>query len=329
VVTSSNQIAVAMATFNGARFLEAQLRSIFDQTRRPDEIVISDDHSTDDTLKIARSFRAEAKKLGIAYSVVTHSGKPGVARNFSNAVSKTRAGLVALADQDDWWEPGKLESLERIFTGDTSLLMVHSDAELVDEGGAPLGMGLLESLRITGGEQHSLMTGHGIKALVRRNLVTGATSMIRRELAEVSGSIPEGWLHDEWWALIAASRDGLLLDPTRYQHYRQHDSNQVGATQSGLARLMERFGEPQELFRERHRVRHEGLRSFLSGPEFSGTPEAKKLLLGRLNHYRWQSTLPASRLARIPAVVGAALRGEYAKYRRGLFDALRDLLQPA
>ena len=329
MVTSSNQIAVAMATFNGARFLETQLRSIFDQIRRPDEIVISDDHSTDDTLKIARSFRTEAKKLGISYSVVTHSGKPGVARNFSNAVSHTTAGLVALSDQDDWWEPGKLESLERIFQGDSALLMVHSDALLVNESGEPLGMGLLESLRITGGEQHALMTGHGIKAVARRNLVTGATSMIRRELADVAGPVPEGWLHDEWWALVAASRDGLLLDPTRYQHYRQHEANQVGATQSGFARLMERFAEPQGVFRERHRMRHEGLRNFLSGSEFSGTPQAKKLLFGRLEHYRWQASLPASRVARIPAVVAAALRGDYAKYRRGAFDALRDLLQPA
>ena len=317
-----------MATFNGARFLETQLRSIFDQTRHPDEIVISDDHSTDDTLKIARSFRSEAKKLGIAYSVVTHSGTPGVARNFSNAVSKTTAELVALSDQDDWWEPGKLESLERIFHGDSSLLMVHSDAELVDERGEVLGMGLLESLRITGSEQHALMTGHGIKAVVRRNLVTGATSMIRRELVDGAGVVPEGWLHDEWWALVAASKDGLLLDPTRYQHYRQHDSNQVGATQSGFTRLMERFSEPQEAFRERHRIRHEGLHNFLSGPQFSGTPEAKKLLSGRLDHYRWQASLPASRAARIPAVVGAVLRGDYAKYRRGLFDALRDVIQP-
>ena len=317
-----------MATFNGARFLETQLRSIFDQTRRPDEIVISDDHSTDDTLKIARSFRSEAKELGIAYSVVTHSGKPGVARNFSNAASKTTAELVALSDQDDWWEPGKLESLERIFHGDSSLLMVHSDAELVDEGGEQLGMGLLESLRITGSEQHALMTGHGIKAVVRRNLVTGATSMIRRELVDGAGVVPEGWLHDEWWALVAASKDGLLLDPTRYQHYRQHDSNQVGATQSGFAKLMERFGEPQQEFRERHRIRHEGLHNFLSGPHFSGTPEAEKLLSGRLDHYRWQASLPASRASRIPAVVGAMLRGDYAKYRRGLFDALRDVIQP-
>ena len=323
------RVAVALATFNGARFIDTQLRSIFDQTRLPDEIVISDDGSTDDTLKIARSFRQEAKRKGIALSVVSRKGAPGVAANFSHAVAKTTAELIALADQDDVWLPSKIESLATLLESDDSLVMVHSDAELVDEVGQPIGLGVLESLRITGGEKHNLMTGHGIRALTRRNLVTGSTSMIRRELVAKAGAIPEGWLHDEWWALVAAQTDGLLLDSRVFQSYRQHSDNQVGATQSGWARLMERFGEPQSVFRERHRVRHEGLRHFLSSASWSGTPEARKLLEGRLHHYSWQATLPAVRMARIISILGAFARGDYAKYRRGAFDAMRDLFQPS
>jgi glycosyltransferase involved in cell wall biosynthesis len=329
VARSNARIAVAMATFNGARFLDTQLRSIFDQTRLPDQIVISDDHSADDTLAIARSYRAEAKKRGIEFSVLTHRGEPGVATNFSYAVSQCAADYVALADQDDWWEPGKLAALEAHFEARPGLLMVHSDAELVDEAGEQLGMGVLESLRITRGEQHDLASGHGIRALVRRNLVTGSTSMIRQGLVSGAGEIPAGWLHDEWWALVAASQDGLLLDPRRHQHYRQHDSNQVGASQSGLKRLMERFSEPQQEFRARHEIRHQGLWEYVTGPNWSGTSEAKKLLIGRLQHYRWQATLPGSRIARIPRIIQALIRGDYAKCRRGVFDALRDALQPA
>jgi hypothetical protein len=323
------RVAVAMATFNGARFIEHQLRSIFDQTRLPDDIVVSDDGSTDDTLAIARSFRAEAKAKGISFSVKARRGTPGVSANFAHAVRSTTAELVALADQDDVWLPEKLESLARIVESDDSLLMVHSDAELVDESGQPLGMGVLESLRMTGGEKHQLVTGHGIRALVRRNLVTGSTSMIRRTLIDRAGTVPEGWLHDEWWALVAAESGGLVLDPKVFQSYRQHGANQVGATQSGFARLMERFSEPQSVFRERHRIRHEGLRTHLASATWSGSPEARKLVEGRLHHYAWQATLPAPRLARLAPVVGELIRGGYATYRRGVFDAIRDVCQPA
>ena len=318
-----------MATFNGGRFLEAQLRSILDQTRLPDEIVISDDGSTDHTPAIARSFRAEATRNGIRFSVVTHKGQRGVAENFSHAVSKTNSDLIALSDQDDLWLPNKLEALSRILESGPSVMMVHSDAELVDDSGKPLGMTVLESLRIAGGEKHHLVTGHGIKALARRNLVTGSTSMIRRDLVGRAGAIPAGWLHDEWWALVAAGADGLILNPQVLGLYRQHDDNQVGAARSGWQRLMERFAEPQGEFRERHRERHEGLRGYLTSSLWEGTPEARSLLDGRLQHYQWQATLPGARLARIPGVVGRLFRGEYVRYRRGAFDALRDLLQPS
>jgi len=328
-VSNTLSVAVAMATFNGGRFLEAQLRSILDQTRLPEEIVISDDGSADDTVAIAQSFRAEAKRKGIRFSVVIHKGHSGVSANFSHAVSKTRSDLVALSDQDDLWLPNKLEILSSLLESDPSVMMVHSDAELVDESGKPLGMTVLESLRITGGERHNLVTGHGIKALVRRNLVTGSTSMIRRDLLARAGVVPSGWLHDEWWALVAAMTDGLVLNPHTLGLYRQHDDNQVGATRSGWQRLMERFAEPQAEFHERHRERHERLQAYVESPLWSGTEEAGSLIAGRLRHYQWQSTLSGSRVARIPAVLGRFLAGEYSRYRRGAFDALRDLLQPS
>jgi len=91
---------------------------------------------------------------------------------------------------------------------------------------------------------------------------------------------------------------------------------------------MERFAEPQGEFRKRHRERHAGLQRYVASPAWAGTAEARSLLEGRLHHYQWQSTLPSARLARIPGVMSRLFRGEYARYRRGAFDALRDILQP-
>jgi glycosyltransferase involved in cell wall biosynthesis len=322
-------IAVAMASYQGARFISDQLSTILRQSLTPKELVVSDDGSTDDTVEIAQSVIPGARERGIAMRVISHRGDRAVASNFHYAVSQTSAELVALADQDDFWLEGKLQALSAHFVGNPNLLMVHSDAELVDESGALIGIRVLDSLRITRAERSNLLTGQGIRALVRRNLVTGSTAMVRRELLELAGPIPEGWLHDEWWALVAASRGGLVLDPGVYQYYRQHSANQVGASKSGWQRLVQRFAEPQEEFRARHRIRHRGLEAFVESPSWSGSPEARQLLRGRLRHYTWQATLPASRPARLGHIARELLAGGYHRYRRGMFDALRDLFQPA
>jgi len=322
-------LAVAMATYNGERYIRQQLQSILGQTRLPGEIVISDDQSSDDTVAIAKAMlERPCKAAGITLTIVEHDKPAGVAANFAHALTHTTADVVALADQDDWWLPHKLETLAAHFEALPELLMVHSDADLVDEEGEKKGLRVLHSLRMTTMERVHLVSGRGIRALVRRNLVTGQTALLRRELIDQAGAIPAGYVHDEWWALVAASRDGLLLDPRVFQHYRQHGGNEIGAEKSGLGRLRERFSEPQSAFRARHQTRHEGLAAYLESPLWSGTAESRKRVTGRIAHYAWQARLPASRGARLAPILWRYLTGDYHRFRRGLFDALRDLFQP-
>ena len=120
-----------------------------------------------------------------------------------------------------------------------------------------------------------------------------------------------------------------MLDPRVFQSYRQHGRNQIGATQSGLARLRERFSEPQQSFRDRHHTRHEGLRAALESPSWSGTEQATNLLQGRIRHYEWQARLPANKLCRLGPIFVKLVVRDYGQYRRGFFDVMRDFLQPA
>jgi glycosyltransferase involved in cell wall biosynthesis len=327
MTTTPHTLSVVMATFNGEAFIEAQLDSILRQTRLPNEIVISDDGSTDTTLAIVQRMKTQAPQ-SVSWKVVTNKAPLGVAGNFQSAATLASGDLIALADQDDWWVPGKLHTLEDVLVKKNALL-VHSDAELVDEAGNLLGMSVTDSLRMTRGERRGLIAGRGLPQLVRRNLVTGHTVVMRRAVVELAGDIPPGWLHDEWWALVAAATGRVVLYPHILGHYRQHEVNQVGATKSGWARLMERFGEPQEDFRARHRTRHEGLLAYLEGEGKSLPDVSTRLLRGRISHYTWQATLPVSRLLRVGPVVWQVVTGNYHRYRRGIFDALRDLLQPA
>jgi glycosyltransferase involved in cell wall biosynthesis len=319
-------LSVVMATFNGEAYIEAQLDSILCQTRLPDEIVVSDDGSTDNTVAIVKRVSAQGPS-SVSWTVWHNKTSLGPAKNFLSAARRATGDLIALADQDDWWVPGKLRTLEDILISKDALL-VHSDAELVDEAGHLMGMSMTDSLRMTRNERRGLTAGKGLPQLVRRNLVTGHTVVMRKNVLELSGDIPEGWLHDEWWALIASCHGPVVLCPQILGHYRQHDINLVGATKSGVERLRERFGEPQEEFRARHRTRHDGLLAFLDAHGASLPEASTRLLRGRIAHYTWQATLPASRLLRVVPIFWRLVSGNYHRYRRGIFDALRDLIQP-
>ena len=100
------EVSVAMATYNGGRFLREQLDSIHRQTLQPVEVILCDDGSGDDTVEIARRFAAE-----VSYRVVVdaHGERLGYSENFLRAIRQCRGEGIALCDQDDVWEPRKLE----------------------------------------------------------------------------------------------------------------------------------------------------------------------------------------------------------------------------
>src|SRR5271157_5699616 len=101
-------VSVAMTTFNGARFLPAQLESIESQTRAPDELVIFDDCSTDTTRQILGNFRDRSR---IPTRVGLNTENLGYIRNFEKAVSECAGELLFLSDQDDVWHRDKIRKM--------------------------------------------------------------------------------------------------------------------------------------------------------------------------------------------------------------------------
>src|SRR5690242_1846918 len=100
------RISVAMCTFNGARFLPEQLESITAQTRLPDELVICDDRSADESLEIIRAF---LDRPPFTVRLEINERNLGSTKNFEKAIGLCQGEIIALADQDDVWFPQKLE----------------------------------------------------------------------------------------------------------------------------------------------------------------------------------------------------------------------------
>jgi hypothetical protein len=302
------------------------VRSILNQQPPPVELVVGDDASTDDTLAIVERVVADS---GVAVRLrMQRRAEPlGVVGNFAATIEACTGDLVALSDQDDVWAPGKLAALVDRFAADPDLLLVHTDARLVDAAGAPLGLRLLEALEATPAERAGLEHGDAFGVLLRRNLVTGATVVFRRWLAASATPFPADWVHDEWLAVLAAALGRLRLDPEPRIDYRQHGSNEIGARRPTMTDRLAKLREPRVERAERLVGRS---RLLVARLEELRAPEARiAAARGKLDHETRRSRLPRVRLARIPGVVAGAARGRYARYSRGGIDILRDLVQPA
>lgn len=316
-----------MCTHNGARFVEQQLRSIVGQRTPPTEIVVSDDASSDDTLAVVARVVAEIDS-SIRVTIIENGVALGVRANFEQALLACGGDLIALSDQDDVWHEDRLDSLRERFDNSPDLLLVSSNAALVDQNGVSLGHTLFEALEISASQRESLNGGGAFDELARRNLVTGATSMIRRSLLTVAVPIPAPWLHDEWLAIIAAATGELGVLDRVLTDYRQHDTNQVGATRLGIAGKISRLREPRgnryDYLLERATVLRDRLQ--LLGPtvpaQLSALAEAK------IAHQSARARLPAARWRRVAPVAREVASGRYARFSRGTLDIIRDLVQP-
>jgi glycosyltransferase involved in cell wall biosynthesis len=206
-------ISVCLATYNGQRYLDEQLRSILDQLGPDDEVIISDDASTDDTLSVARAARDRRVRI------LDHTDRVGYSKNFERAVSAATGEIIFLSDQDDVWLPGKVERM--VAELDQHDLVV-SDVSVVD------------------GDLRVLDPSHFAKHRVRRGFVRnlaatryiGAAMAMRRELVQLALPFPDRvrWCaHDYWLTLVgeAYGRVALVDDPLML--YRRHE----GVTSTG------------------------------------------------------------------------------------------------
>lgn len=318
-------LSVALGTHNGSRFIREQVESILAQTLSPTEIVLSDDASSDDTVSVVREMlRAHPQ---VTLTVFENRPALGVVKNFEQAALAASGDLVALCDQDDSWHPTKLESIVRVFEERPEVGLVHTDARLVDGDGVPLGTSLLQSLEARGSELREIHEGRGFDTLLRRNLVTGATTVVRASLVRAAAPFPSEWVHDEWLAVIAGALGATEVLENELIDYRQHGGNQIGARKLTLREKFAKFREPR-VARNAHLLR----RATVLAERVSTLdvdPDRVRRAHAKLAFERYRSSLPAAHALRAFPIARRALAGDYARFTLGLPDVVRDLLQPA
>jgi glycosyltransferase involved in cell wall biosynthesis len=320
------RVSVALCTFNGARFIEPQLASILEQPEELLEVVVADDGSTDDTIERVHRVAERAGSAGLIR--VLPGGGHGVTANFERAVRACRGELIALSDQDDIWLPGRLAAQLARLDGAPAATLLFGDAELVDADGAPLGATLFDQLEIGDRLLAEIDHGDAFAQLLRRNLVTGATVVFRRELLDSALPFPREWVHDEWLAIIAAATAAVAPLNQPVTAYRQHGSNQIGVTAPTLGNKVRRVLQSRGGRNRGLAVRSAVLAGRLE--TLAVSDDVRMAARRKASFERFRAELPGARFRRIAPVLARAASGDYQRYAsQGALDVVRDLAQPA
>lgn len=323
-------IGVAMITFNGLKYLPQQLESIVTQTRPVHHIVISDDRSTDGTWEFLETW---AKQSPIRVTLIRNESQLGLSRNFAQSIAAVDADIIFTSDQDDVWMPDRVQVLTQVFAQHPGVLLIHTDAMLVDATGQDMGKSLLGELALSDAERQAIQGGNAFPVYCRRNVVTGATVAIRSTLLEMALPFPTNHFHDAWLALIAAAAGEVrLLDLPTIQ-YRQHGNNLVGVKRLGpwmaFRHLLWQMKGPEQLGTMlKDNVRSQSILCERLARYPTVSPASMAFAAESLAFYTDRAALPSSPIRRTLAVTKDLLRGRYKKFSYApRTHAIRDIFK--
>ncbi|RNL56909.1 glycosyltransferase family 2 protein [Pedobacter jejuensis] len=203
------KISVCLATFNGSKYIKEQLISIASQIKKDDEIIISDDQSSDDTIQIIESFNDDRIKIFI------NEGERGYSKNFENAISKSSGDILFISDQDDVWMNNKV--IEMVDALKNATLVMH-DALIVD--------GELNVINQSHFELYKVKRGFWNNFLKTRYI--GACIAFRREILDKALPFPSNQklcAYDYWLTIISEYYYKVELLDKPLIRYRRHGSN--------------------------------------------------------------------------------------------------------
>ena len=309
-----------MGTCNGSRYLQEQLASIASQTMLPDELIICDDASTDDTLEIAAAF---ARTVPFQVSLNRNSTRLGIAKNFEKAIRLCSGDVIALADQDDVWKAMKIARMVKEFADNPFCGGIFSDAELIDSSSSPLDRRLWESVPFRP-HKDKMERAEFARLLLRQTVATAPTIAFLSKFRNVILPIPAAWMQDAWaiWILALHSSVSFIREPLIM--YRIHPTQGMGVPSSSPgARIRAIRSVRQEPYLALIK-RLEDVRTHLVNRPALDMPEYLLELDSKIELLRFQSQLSDNRFMRALQIGGAL--PAYAKYSRGIVSICRDLL---
>ncbi|CAN5603324.1 hypothetical protein BH20ACI4_BH20ACI4_33310 [soil metagenome] len=336
-----DKISIALCTYNGAHFLNDQLESFLAQTRLPDELVICDDCSDDETVSIIKIF---SKIAPFPVRFYVNEKNLGSTKNFERAISLCSGDIIFLSDQDDVWKLNKIELIAGEFFKSKSVGIIFSDAELVDENLVSLKKNVWD-FSFPAGERAAVKQDGLFKLILRKNIVTGATMAFRKNFRIFFSPIPTNlpnMMHDGWIALIISAVSDVVFIDKPLIKYRQHSKQQLGI--DSKFNLKEEKIHRQDYYRnsllnlQKELQKLSLLKNTLN--DYSHFQQkVDNLMINSLIddcygeveeivcHYQTRMNLSPSRLKRIFQIYKEISTGRYHRFSKGLKSAAKDIYE--
>lgn len=217
-----NRISIALCTFNGSKYVGEQLKSIINQTLQPNEIIIFDDASTDNTVDIVKNI---LDQWDGEYKIFENKNNVGFQRNFNLALHRCSGDIIFLSDQDDYWECEKISKQVHILNENPNVLLCFHDAALVDNNLNQLGISMWKSIKFNYNE---FLHGNYSRLFISP-CVQGCSIALRKELLEkMVVPFSKFAYHDEWLAMNAVLYGDIYPINEKLLRYRQTGNNAIG-----------------------------------------------------------------------------------------------------
>ena len=207
------KVSVAMAVYNGEKYVRDQIVSILSQLRKDDELIISYDESSDNSLSILTEFAQSDKRV----KIYDNPYKPGVVKNFQNAVEHCLGDIIFLSDQDDVWLPNKVDKVLREFENPHVAVVIH-DSKLTD---SDLNVRFKSTFKLRGGVRTSFLGN------IYRLSYIGCCMAFRSFYKELVVPFPTIYRSHDWWigSMLSCGKTKITAIDEALILHREHANN--------------------------------------------------------------------------------------------------------
>ena len=232
------KISVAFIVYNGVSYMRTQLDSILAQTQKVDEIIVCDDASSDNTKEIIEEYKNKYPDL---FYIHYNNKNLGPTKNIEKAIQACAGDIILLADQDDYWESNKVETIVNWFEANPTMNGVFTSGSLMNSNGEiDNKYGLWDVMSFP---YNKVNNSQDLKLYINtvENSVTGATLAIRNNLPFLKQPFPQikHLVHDRWLAINLAENNSLGILEEKLIRYRIHSEQTIGGKTENIEKYIE------------------------------------------------------------------------------------------